>query len=85
MTININVELGQTLYTINPETLHIRAIKVESIAVFKREGSTEMYVTTTTPSGDVKSVNLAKCFPSKAALLAQIDNPDTEDTEGPEA
>ena len=82
MTIKNDVELGQTLYTINPETIHIRAIKVENIAIFIREGSTEMYVGTTLPSGEVKSVNLAKCFPSKEALLAQIDNPDPDDIKG---
>ena len=33
--------------------------------------------------GGVKSVNLAKCFPSKEALLAQIDNPDPDNDNEP--
>ena len=83
MTITLNVELGQTLYTVNPETLHIMTVKVDSVAVFKRQYETAVYVTTATRRGGVKSVNLAKCFPSKEALLAQIDNPDPDDHNDP--
>lgn len=74
MNIETKFKVGDTVYTIDPETLKIKQFEIESVTSYTNDKGTTVLVY---PKGDCcyKSVDERKCFSTREALIDHITKP----------
>lgn len=73
MNIETKFKVGDTVYTVDPETLKIKQFEIGSVSSITSKDGTTVLVWPKTES--YTSVNEKKCFPTREALIDHITKP----------
>ena len=73
MNIETKFKVGDTVYTVDPETLKIKQFEIGSVSSITSKDGTTVLVWPKTES--YISVNEKKCFPTREALIDHITKP----------
>lgn len=73
MNIETKFEVGDTIYTIDPDTLKMRQYEVGAVSAITSGKGTAVYIS---PKGETyKSIDEGKCFRTRSELLTHITQP----------